>query len=59
MKYQKNLLNQRSKSMKRLSDKITEYIKEIRKELSPYIKEIQDCQNLVKKEAKKLGKDVA
>ena len=59
MKHQKKMLDQRSKSIKRLSDKITEHIKEIRKELSPYIKEIQVCQNLVKKEAKKLGKDVA
>ena len=57
--YQENLLNQRSKSMKRLSGKIIEYIQEIREELSPDLKKVQDCQNIVKKEAKKLGKNVA
>ena len=59
VQYQDKLLNQRSESMKKLSDKIKEYVQEIRKELSPYIKEIQGCQNLVKREAKKLGKNVA
>ena len=45
--------------MKRLSGKIIKYIQEINEELSPYFKKVQDCQNIVKKEAKKLGKNVA
>ena len=53
------LLKQRSERMKQLSLKITEYAQKIREELSPYIKEIQNCQSLVKQEARKLGKKSA
>ena len=53
---QKQVLHERSHSIKKLADKIKDYAQEIRKELSPYIKETQSRQNLVKKEAKKLGR---
>ena len=53
------LLKRRSECMKRLSVKVTEYAQQIRQELSPYITEIQHCQNLVKQEARKLGKKSA
>ena len=59
IQYQEKLLNQRSKRMKKLSAKITEYVQEIRKELSLYLKEVQGCQSLVKREARKLGKNAA
>lgn len=53
------LLKQRSECMNRLAIKIKEYALQIRQELSPYIKEIQNYQQLVEKEARKLGKKSA
>ena len=55
---QKTLLDQRLKSMKKLSSKVTEYTTQIRKELLPYIHQVKNSQNYVQKEALKLGKDI-
>ena len=55
---QKTLLDQRLKSMKKLSSKVTEYITQIRKELSPFVYKARDAQDYVKKEAQKLGRNI-
>ncbi len=56
---QKTLLRERSRSIKKLANKIKACALKIRKELSPYIKETQRRQNLAQKEAKKLGGSAA
>ncbi len=53
---EKAILNQRVQSMKGLSDQVKVYVEQIREALHPYIKNIQKQQNIVIKEAKKLGK---
>ena len=53
---EKAILNQRVQSMKGLSDQVKVYVEQIREVLHPYIKNIQKQQNIVIKEAKKLGK---
>ena len=55
---QKILLDQRLKSMEKLSSKITEYTQQIRKKLSPYIHQVRNSQDYVQKEARKLGKNI-
>ena len=58
-KGQKQILDKRSESLKKLAGRIKNYVQEIRKESYPYIKEVKNRQNRIKKEAKKLGKKFA
>ena len=55
---QKTLLDQRLKSMKKLSSKVTKYTTQIRKELSPFVHKARDAQDCVQKEAQKLGRNI-
>ena len=50
------LLNERHQIMKELSDKMTTYIKKGKEEIAKNVKAIHTYQNLLIKEAKKLGK---
>lgn len=58
-KSQNDILNLRYNSMKSIGLKIKEHIKQTRQELAPYIEDIKRCRELVKEQAKKLGKKVA
>ena len=56
-KKQWELLNKRHQQMKELSEKMTTYIKTGKEEIAKHVKAIHSYQNLLIKEAKKLGKN--